>query len=397
MLNGQIMMIEDDELRSLYRLSSEEQLQKLEAGLLSLEEYPEDQTAIEFVLREVHSLKGDSRAVGLEEVADLLQAIETILKRVQRHEFGVTPAINAYLYQALNTIAQLIYTATTGEAILVNVTEVLNQLTTAVAQPFLLERETPGTGIAAISPLSPNFIVDEELREIYATTTEERLQSLESRLVQLATHPDDPDVLEQLRYQMHSLKGDARAVGVETIATLAEKFEDVLKHLQSGNDAKNPLIEGMYDCLYVSLDAIGQLVQEAVTGQHSQIEVSQVLEYLKSIPASPPEPAPSASSPVKLSSELQVVHAQPVPEDLELQSFESDGLFPSLTADPELWAIFKTTSEERLQTLEVGLARLEEQPDHPTVLAELLRETHSLKGDARSVGSQPIERLTQPD
>jgi hypothetical protein len=38
LLNGQIMMIEDDELRSLYRLSSEEQLQKLEAGLLSLEE-----------------------------------------------------------------------------------------------------------------------------------------------------------------------------------------------------------------------------------------------------------------------------------------------------------------------------------------------------------------------
>jgi two-component system chemotaxis sensor kinase CheA len=396
------MMIEDDELRNLYKLSGEEHLQKLEAGLLCLEEQPGDHTTIEQLLREAHSLKGDSRAVGLEEVADLTQAIETILKRVQRQELSVTPALNVRLYGGLNAIAQLIHAATTGESSQVNVSAILHQLTSALTQPHQFAAGTSEKEAAAPVPPHPNLIADEELREIYATTSEERLQELESGLVQLASYPTDSGLLEQLRRQIHSLKGDSSVVGVETVATLTQQIENVLKRLQSG---KQGLTEAVYDCLCVSLDAIAQFVLEAVTGQPSQIEFSQVLERLQSILATFAESDAASSSPVEFPSDIQFSDTQfpdieffdpyPTLEDFDQQFSEPDASSsPMIIEDSELRQVFKASSEERLQTLEAGLAQLEGQPSSPTILAELLRQTHSLKGDSRSAGSKSIETLT---
>jgi two-component system, chemotaxis family, sensor kinase CheA len=51
-------MIEDQELRALFRTESEEHLHQLEDGLLRLEKNPTDQTTLEEVFRGAHSLKG---------------------------------------------------------------------------------------------------------------------------------------------------------------------------------------------------------------------------------------------------------------------------------------------------------------------------------------------------
>ncbi|HEY9797464.1 MAG TPA: Hpt domain-containing protein, partial [Leptolyngbyaceae cyanobacterium] len=54
-------MIQDEELRTLYKEASADHIQKIEAGLLDLEKNPLDQAKLEQLLREMHSLKGDSR------------------------------------------------------------------------------------------------------------------------------------------------------------------------------------------------------------------------------------------------------------------------------------------------------------------------------------------------
>jgi len=62
------MYIEDEELRELYKTSSSEHLQKLEADLMILEKNPQDSSAMEDFLREAHTLKGDSRMLGLDTI-----------------------------------------------------------------------------------------------------------------------------------------------------------------------------------------------------------------------------------------------------------------------------------------------------------------------------------------
>ncbi|NEO28015.1 MAG: hybrid sensor histidine kinase/response regulator, partial [Kamptonema sp. SIO4C4] len=109
------MYIEDDELRTLFQSASEEHLQKLESGLLQLEKQPDDADCLEELLREAHSLKGDARMLGVNDVEKMTHQIEHILGTISRQETQLTPELSDRLYQGLDIIHQLVQEAVTGE------------------------------------------------------------------------------------------------------------------------------------------------------------------------------------------------------------------------------------------------------------------------------------------
>lgn len=121
-------MIEDTELRNIYKTASEEHLQNLEDGLLHLEKYPQDRAKLEDLLREAHTLKGDSRMLGVASVETLLHQLEEILAAAKRGDRPLTAEICDRLYPGLDAIRKLVREAVTGEPAGVNVFYVLAQL-----------------------------------------------------------------------------------------------------------------------------------------------------------------------------------------------------------------------------------------------------------------------------
>jgi two-component system chemotaxis sensor kinase CheA len=111
------VIIEDEELRNIYKTASEEHLQKLEDGLLHLEKHPHDKARLEEVLREAHSLKGDSRMLGVDEVATLIHQLEDTLEAFKRGEIILSPQIGDRLYQGVDVIRKLVHKAVTGEPV----------------------------------------------------------------------------------------------------------------------------------------------------------------------------------------------------------------------------------------------------------------------------------------
>lgn len=136
-----IMFIEDDELRNLYKIASEEHLQKLEAGLLLLEKHPEDITPLEELLREAHSLKGDSRMLGVTEVESLIHQIEHTLGQIQQQQQTMTPDLSDRLYRGLDAIGNLVQEAVTGNPSGVKTFQVLAMLMGAKEQSPIEEVE----------------------------------------------------------------------------------------------------------------------------------------------------------------------------------------------------------------------------------------------------------------
>ena len=423
-------MIEDEELRNLYQISSEERLQQLQAGLQYLQKYPDDETTLKELRREAHSLRGDSRGVGVEPVETLAYLVEKIFGHLIRQQIVFTPQLNNRLDQGLVAINHLVQEAVTEQPSGVDIDGVIEGLTAIISEsqkppsdasldsqvdqkvelalhqgavPFAI---APGDGalseIANINNETAQsvsaLIEDETLRELYHITSLERLQNLESGLRNLTSYPTDETILEKLQREAHSLTGDSKSAGVETVEILARSLEEIflnLKHQQI------VLTQQLSDCLEQGLAAIHRLVQEAVTDQPSGVDVTEVFDVLMEVVL-----------------ELQQLQSDAVPNDEDKEDFgfqptindhtysfitpslktEFQGNVTQISStfieDEEFRDIYRTTSEERLQKLEAGLLHLEKHPDDETTLEELLREAHSLKGDSRSADLESVETLT---
>jgi two-component system chemotaxis sensor kinase CheA len=129
------MIIEDEELRDVFKIASEEHLQKLDDGLLYLEEHPRDAAKLEELLRETHSLKGDAGMLGVKSVASLAHQMEHILGGVKRGETQLTSDISDKLSQGLEAIRKLVDEAVTGEDSGVNTFYILASMMGASSQP----------------------------------------------------------------------------------------------------------------------------------------------------------------------------------------------------------------------------------------------------------------------
>lgn len=101
-------MIEDKELRNLFKIESEERLQHLDDGLLRLEKTPSDQPLLEDVFREAHSLKGAARMLGLTEIQTLAHQLEDVLGAARKGGVVLQAEAVVEMNQKLEAIRRLV-------------------------------------------------------------------------------------------------------------------------------------------------------------------------------------------------------------------------------------------------------------------------------------------------
>lgn len=367
------MIVQDEELRNLYKLSSAENLQQLEAGLQYLLTHPNDRKTLDDLRRATHSLKGDSRSVGVATVETLVYCLEDILGKIKRQEIVLSPGLSDRIHQGLDTIGKLVAEAVTGEPSGVDIAIAVSALMEGVLaggepEADLMAENTPPVVI------SPNFIEDEELREIYKIATQERLEALEKGLGYLLNHPEDLSIVDELRRDAHSIKGDSRSAGVQSVETLGRCLEEIILDIR---DRRTILTSQLCDRIYQGLDGIRKLVNEAVTGELSGVDpdplIGELLGAASQSMLGGEESFPNTSFPTNENS------------DIVLQT--------SIIDDEELRNLYQVSSQERLQGLAAGLAELQEHPDDRIILDRVRRDAHSLKGDSRSVGVESVETI----
>ncbi len=121
-------MIEDQEIREIFKAESAEHIQRLEQGFLHLETDPQNKAVLEELLREAHSLKGAARMIGLAGIATLSHRLEDILGAAGKGSVHLSSQIIDSLCRGLDAIRDLAKEAVHGESSGVNVSRVLNQL-----------------------------------------------------------------------------------------------------------------------------------------------------------------------------------------------------------------------------------------------------------------------------
>jgi len=165
-----VMWIDDNELRDLFKTSSEERLQNIDAGLLHLEKHPNDAAVIDAIMRDAHSLKGDSNMLGLKDIGTIAHEVEHIFKAVQQGDQVLTVELCDRLAHTLADLGKMVQEAVTGEACGVSAFYVLAQLMggSGPPPPKAAPPPEPATPAAALAPetsrptaLNPEIAVTE--------------------------------------------------------------------------------------------------------------------------------------------------------------------------------------------------------------------------------------------
>ncbi len=225
------MFIEDEELRSLYQAASEDHLNTIESGLLRLEKNPQDKTQLATLLRATHSLKGDSRMLGVQDAEALVHQMEDLLSAVDQGEQAFTPALCDSLYKGLDAVRRIAREATTGEVSNVSIFHMMAQLMGAMdgaetssseaspSMPMDLELE------AALADLDQNL---SSLPDAKATVIPPLL-NLPTEQLAAVPEPEAQYAIDTIRVKAQTLDGLMAQADELSIAKLriSQRVEDV--------------------------------------------------------------------------------------------------------------------------------------------------------------------------
>lgn len=154
------------------------------------------------------------------------------------------------------------------------------------------------------------MLSDEEImQQVLAAFQEEQAehrQAIGTILLELERNPQHPQhesLVVQLFREAHSLKGGARAAGIESAEQIAHVVEDLFSAVKKGTLLITP---DVCDPVYAAMEAIGALMAEIAAGREARIEPYEALladlARLLAVDAvdaavPPPQPAPAESVP----------------------------------------------------------------------------------------------------
>ncbi|AHB89286.1 chemotaxis signal transduction system histidine kinase CheA [Thermosynechococcus sp. NK55a] len=273
------MYIEDSELRSLYQIASADHLQAIESAILALETNPHDRSLLETLMREAHSLKGDSRMLGVTEAETLVHHLEEIFSHWRQGNLEPSPHLFEVLYRGLDAVKKIAHEAVTGEPANVSTFHIAADL-----MQVLHSDTTLGTPEPSASSLSPSRSDDDldALLAAYETFQEVPLPStLEEEAVDPKTPAtaDDRYQIESVRVASHKLDALMTTIGDlsltqqriarqrELIAEALSYWEQVQAHALDSQRLLQPYPElfalrQRYDHLRQQLDTLGKCLQQ---------------------------------------------------------------------------------------------------------------------------------------
>jgi chemosensory pili system protein ChpA (sensor histidine kinase/response regulator) len=361
------------------------------------------------------TLKGSGRVVGATAIGDFASCFENLLTQVLNGTLGATPAINDLIGEAVTALAPLVgempatAEAAAGLAPLTARIDVLLREAMAGVAPVSTETVEAVEAVEPVEPVEAAGIeapppveilprmevhpaeiarpervalpeVDLELVRVFQYEAAEILDASDAILLQLSTEPDQPGLLNDLRRGMHTLKGSSRMAGVMAVGDLAHAAESVLDAIGKGIGRVTPIV---LDTLQQTLDRLNRMLAEAAGGTKPAL-ASDLIGDLHRLAEMVATGEPAGELPPAAPAGVEEAAAA-APEAASFQAMTE--------LDQELMRVFQTEAAEVLDSSDVILRQLRDEPDSTELLNDMRREMHTLKGSSRMAGFMMVGDL----
>ena len=251
--------------------------------------------------------------------------------------------------------------------------------------------------------LPETFTIDPELQESFDKEAEEHLENIGQQLNTLSASVTDRtsiseenrEKLHSIRRSVHTLKGAAAVIGIESVADWGHSFEDFLDWLHDESNALSPeIIIAMLD----GSDLLETIADNpAVDVNHKIAEIKNTFQTIIGASTQVSNEKEIAEVNDELANLLNIFDE--AEEDIALNSSSEENQPPETFAiAPELQESFDEEAEEHLENIGQQLNTLSASVTGLTPISEEYREkllsirrsVHTLKGAAAVIGIEPV-------
>src|SRR3954447_8480142 len=110
--------------------------------------------------------------------------------------------------------------------------------------------------------------MDTEFVQLFQQEADTRLTSLGEHILELESS-GDPELVQQLFRDAHSIKGAAAMVGFTDVSRVAHRLEDILDELRNGKRSPDP---ALIDVVLKATDALRELIAAAMAGMDASTQ-----------------------------------------------------------------------------------------------------------------------------
>lgn len=383
----------DEEIHEIFVDEADKEIEEIVRLYPDWKNDPDDDETLLILRRSFHTLKGSGRVVGARRIGEFCWKVEQMLNGVLDHGMPASPALFDVMDQAMNILPVLLKDMRGTQSVGPEV----DQIADAADRVTAGEVETaPGEGtpdVAAAPPVvAANLAqslpeMDPALYEVFRDETSAHLGVLRGYLERClhAGKPLSPD--KETFRTVHTLNGAAAMAQVSAIATITGPMEAWFNRIRESRGAPTP--EGL-DTLQRIVESVEAIVM-ALSMPGSELPPTEgLVARIHALAARLPETEETSSvgSPLVTAAEPSTPSTgeplvRPVPE-------RSMGAAIPLEADEELLEIFLQEGGEILDEADNILQRWHGTPNDGSIVAELQRELHTLKGGARMAGVEAI-------
>ncbi len=329
-----------------------------QALLNKLKTEPENRDVLNTIASEIHAIYSAAQFMHRENIADAAIIVEETAEMFAAPDVTLPQDLPEKMEQALQSLERMVKDPKK------QITEPFEALQKILDQ-LVLEESVPEEGPqekeaiegeAATVEEKPLFsgqsMEDEELREIFKADAQDLLKTLNAANQTLLLNPVDEEKIREFDQAINALKNAAKMTGLNDLALVFSRLEEISEQLK-----ENP----------------------SVSTKDVQ---TQIAEFLKKVPDLIEHPELDAQELSATLAHLDALTAEVANQQKNEKAREK-----------RLRNLFVEEAHELLQKINHSLIELEKVPESSTILAELLRHLHTLKGGAMMANFGKIGEL----
>ena len=222
---------EFEKLFEIFKIECDEHIQKLNSGILTLEENPDNPGLLSEILRDAHSLKGAARMIDFKSIEDISHNLETILGKIKKGEINLSTEIANLIFNSLENIAEIVKVISQGgredEVDVASLIEQLKQVSMGkpISKPAAKKQKAAEEKDSVLILPKEDVTVDMNL---FMEETTDSYQSLVNSLIKIEKYPQNKKEIESAYNQIHALKGSARMIKHNEMDSLSLAMEQIL-------------------------------------------------------------------------------------------------------------------------------------------------------------------------